>query len=249
VLLGDPSQLAQVTQGRQPLHAGDSVLTHLLGDAPTVPPHRGIFLDVSYRMQPEICAFISDVMYENRLKPAPATALHRVAFDGETIAGLYFVPIEHTGNGSSSSEEADEIVRRISLIYPHERNVIVVTPYNAQRRLIVQKLHYAGLTVEVGTVDKFQGQEAAVVFYSMATSSGDDVPRGMEFLFERNRFNVAMSRARAASFLVCSPRLLDIACRTPDQMALVNLLCEFAERADRSRGPIAEQNTEASFAS
>jgi predicted RecB family nuclease len=249
VLLGDPSQLAQVTQGRQPLHAGDSVLTHLLGDAQTVPPHRGIFLDVSYRMQPEICAFISDVMYENRLKPAPATALHRVAFDGETIAGLYFVPIEHTGNGSSSSEEADEIVRRISLIYPHERNVIVVTPYNAQRRLIVQKLHYAGLTVEVGTVDKFQGQEAAVVFYSMATSSGDDVPRGMEFLFERNRFNVAMSRARAASFLVCSPRLLDIACRTPDQMALVNLLCEFAERADRSRGPIAEQNTEASFAS
>jgi superfamily I DNA and/or RNA helicase len=107
----------------------------------------------------------------------------------------------------------------------------VVTPYNAQRRLITKKLRVAGLDVAVGTVDKFQGQEAAVVFYSMATSGGEDIPRDMEFLFERNRFNVAVSRARAATVLICSPRLLDISCRTPEQMALVNLLCGFAEDA------------------
>ncbi len=91
------------------------------------------------------------------------------------------------------------------------RDVIVVAPYNAQRRLIENTLRYAGVTnVRVGTVDKFQGQEAAVVFYSMTTSSGEDVPRNVEFLFERNRFNVAISRGRAASVLVYSPRLLDI---------------------------------------
>jgi uncharacterized protein len=117
---------------------------------------------------------------------------------------------------------------------PIERDdIIVVTPYNAQRRLIARKLAEAGLDVRVGTVDKFQGQEAAVVFYSMATSSGEDVPRDIQFLFERNRFNVAISRARAASVLVCSPRLLDVDCRTPEQMALVNLLCAFAEVAQR----------------
>jgi uncharacterized protein len=160
------------------------------------------------------------------------------------------------GNGSSSLEEAGEIVRQISLLLADgtlfdsappsqrgtahkvtERDVIVVTPYNAQRRLILANLANAGIDVNartgvrVGTVDKFQGQEAAVVFYSMATSSGDDIPRNVEFLFERNRFNVAISRARAASVLICSPRLLDIRCRTPEQMALANLLCAFEARA------------------
>ena len=115
-----------------------------------------------------------------------------------------------------------------------EHEMIVVTPYNAQRKLIATKLRDAGINVRVGTVDKFQGQEADVVFYSMAASSGEDVPRGTEFLFERNRFNVAVSRAKALSVLVCSPRLLDIACRTPEEMALVNLLCGFVEEASLS---------------
>ncbi|MEO6835696.1 MAG: TM0106 family RecB-like putative nuclease [Candidatus Tumulicola sp.] len=252
VLLGDPSQLAQVGQGVQPVHAGDSVLQHLLGNAPTVPKHRGVFLDRSYRMQPEICAFISEAMYESRLEPDPDTALHGVTVAGARRAGLMYLPIEHIGNSSSSAEEADRIVREISRLregavvdsWPprsrgiarelEDRDIIVVTPYNAQRRLIARKLKDAGIGVEVGTVDKFQGREAAVVFYSMATSSGEDMPRNMAFLFEKNRFNVAVSRARALSVLVCSPRLLDIACRTPEQMALANLLCAFAERAHAS---------------
>ncbi len=244
VLLGDPSQLAQVSQGRHPLHAGDSVLQHLLGQAQTVPKHRGIFLDASYRMQPDICKFISESMYEGRLHPTEATQQHRVDMPGSNLAGLYWIPIQHTGNGSSSLEEANEIVAQIASLREHgtvidsqpvQREVIVVTPYNAQRRLILEKLRDAGIHAEVGTVDKFQGQEAAVVFYSMATSSGEDIPRNLEFLFERNRFNVAISRARAASILLCSPRLLEIACRTPAQMALANLLCAFAERAQGSK--------------
>ena len=251
VLLGDPSQLAQVSQGQQPLHAGDSVLAHLLGDSPTVGERRGIFLDVSYRMQPAICGFVSDAMYGNRLRPAAATAAHRVILPDQSLAGLYFSPVDHVGNGSSSVEEAFEIVRQIQRLRAEgmvvdsipfdgaaprrpvgDRDIIVVTPYNAQRRLILNQLREAGIDVEVGTVDKFQGQEAAIVFYSMATSSGEDIPRNVEFLFDRNRFNVAISRARATSVLVCSPRLLDIACRTPEQMALANLLCAFAERAE-----------------
>jgi predicted RecB family nuclease len=249
VVLGDPSQLAHVGQGVHPLHVGDSVLQHLLGDAETVPKHRGVFLDVSYRMQPEICAYVSDASYEGRLKPQPAAELHAVFVAGARRAGLEYLPIEHDGNSSASPEEADATVAEILRLregevvdsWPPERSgiarplenrdIIVVTPYNAQRRLIKRKLQQHGIDVEVGTVDKFQGREAAVVFYSMATSSGEQVPRDMEFLFERNRFNVAISRARALSVLVCSPRLLDIACRTPDQMALANLLCAFAERA------------------
>jgi predicted RecB family nuclease len=256
VLLGDPAQLAQVSQGRQPLHVGDSVLEHLLGEAPTVPEHRGIFLDVSYRMQPTICSFISDAIYQDRLKAYPETSLHCVTTQERRWAGLYFVPVEHTASSASSPEEADLIVEQIAMLLksavvidsqPRElagrerpitnRDIMVITPYNAQRLLILRKLRERGIgpdaatAIGVGTVDKFQGQEAPVVFYSMATSSGEDVPRGMGFLFDRNRFNVAVSRARAASVLVCSRQLLDINCSSPEELALANLLCAYAESA------------------
>ena len=105
---------------------------------------------------------------------------------------------------------------------------MVVAPYNAQVRLLRERLP-AG--VEVGTVDKFQGREAPVVFYSMATSSGEDVPRGLDFLFSRNRLNVAISRAQCLAYLVCSPRLLEVDCRTIEQMRLANALCRFVELA------------------
>lgn len=234
VLLGDPSQLAQVSQGSHPLGADTSVLQYLLGDAQTVPKNRGVFLDVSYRMQPEICAFISQSMYAGRLRPDPKTAGNHVSVDGERRAGLEYLAVAHDGNSSSSIKEADRIVEEIARMHDsgvREDEIIVVTPYNAQRRKIAGRLRDAGLRVRVGTVDKFQGQEAKVVLYSMATSSGDDIPRSTQFLFERNRFNVAVSRAQALSILVCSPQLLDVSCRTPDEMALVNLLCAFVEQA------------------
>ncbi|HEY1654382.1 MAG TPA: TM0106 family RecB-like putative nuclease [Candidatus Tumulicola sp.] len=244
VLLGDPSQLAQVSQGVHPPHAGDSVLQHLLGDAPTVPPVRGIFLEHSYRMQPDICRYISDAIYEGRLEPDAATALHATVVDGVTRAGLEYAATEHEGNAAEAAEEAVRIVREVQCLLrgsvadsdgPGElrpmttKDIIVVTPYNAQRLLIERAFKAAGIAVDVGTVDKFQGREAAVVFYSMAASSGEDVSRDLGFLLEKNRFNVAVSRARALCILVCSPRLLDVNCRTPEQMALANLLCALVE--------------------
>jgi predicted RecB family nuclease len=255
VLLGDPLQLAQVSQGVHPLHAGASVLEHLLGDAQTVPEHRGIFLDVSYRMHPEICAFISEAVYGGRLHAGPNTHLQRVDAPrprhGEPVEplsghGLRYIPIAHEGNSRESREEAQRIVEEIALLLQgtvtdedavtrpmRPDDIIVVTPYNAQRRLIRRLLRERGIDVRVGTVDKFQGQEAFVVFYSMATSGGNDIPRDLGFVFEQNRFNVAISRARALSVVVSSPGLLRVPCHSAEQMALVNLLCRYVEQSVR----------------
>ncbi len=250
ILLGDPLQLAQVSQGAHPPGVELSVLAHLLGDDTTVPPERGVFLDHSHRMHPQICAFISESVYAGRLRASEATRCNRVDSEGVCGSGLRYLPIAHEGNRRESREEAEAIVREIAGLLqgtlavatledptPQPRSftqhdVLVVSPYNAQRRLIGQRLADAGLHgVAVGTVDKFQGQEAPVVFYSMATSSGDEIPRDIGFLFEKNRLNVAISRAQCVSVLVCSPRLLDTRCSTPEQMALVNLLCRYAEVA------------------
>jgi uncharacterized protein len=142
------------------------------------------------------------------------------------------VPVEHAGNRQESAEEVeavralldDLVARGIPL-----DEVLVVAPYNAQVNALVAALPEGA---RVGTVDKFQGQEADVVVYSMASSSGGDVPHGLEFLLSRNRLNVAVSRARCLAYLVASPRLLEVSCRTIDQMRLANALCRFVEFAD-----------------
>ncbi|MBV8722972.1 MAG: TM0106 family RecB-like putative nuclease, partial [Candidatus Eremiobacteraeota bacterium] len=189
VLLGDPMQLAQVSIGTHPGRLGISVLEHLLGDgARTVAPDRGIFLNRSYRMRPEICEFISTRVYDGRLQWDPLTERQHV--DGGAAA-LNAVPIEHAGNAEQSAEEADEIVRRIqsllgtTFVDSHgvarplsEADILVVTPYNAQRRRIARALQERDIHVAVGTVDKFQGQEAVAVFFSMATSSRDELRSG-----------------------------------------------------------------------
>ena len=249
VFLGDPMQLAQVSQAEHPEGAGRSALHHLLGDASTVPEHRGILLDLSFRMHPDICGFISSAFYDRRLKSEASTVNNRVDSHGLSGSGLRFIPVEHSDNARESVEEAQRIAAEIELLLDGtftrkaepiskigEHDILVVTPYNAQRKRIHALLKAAGhANVRVGTVDKFQGQEAPVVFYSMATSSGEDVPRNMEFLFERNRFNVAVSRAQCLSVLVCSPQLLDIRCSHTEQIALVNVLCRYAEMAAEPR--------------
>jgi uncharacterized protein len=241
VLLGDPLQLAQVSQGTHPEDTGASVLEHLLGDNLTIPPDRGLFLESTRRMHPDVCRFISEIVYDSRLHGIPELANQSTAFG----TGLRFLPVEHSGNTSASSEEADAIVDEIRKMIgspwtdPHlkteplrQENFMVVAPYNAQVRKIRATLRQAGLgDVAVGTVDKFQGREAPVVFYSMATSSVEDVPRSLEFLFSRNRLNVAVSRAMCLAFVVASPRLLESQARTIDQMRLINALCRFVELA------------------
>ena len=155
-----------------------------------------------------------------------------------------FHPVEHAGNAQQSPEEAGVVAAQVRLLLDGgtftdcdgstrpltPADILVVAPFNMQVRCLRDGLP-AG--VEVGTVDKFQGREAPVVFFSMASSTGEDVPRGLEFLFSRNRFNVAISRAKALAVLVCSPRLMDVRCRWVEQMRLVNAVCSFAERSTR----------------
>jgi predicted RecB family nuclease len=245
VLLGDPLQLKAVSQGAHPPGTDLSILQHLLGSHETIDPCEGIFLDRSYRMAPPICAFISHAVYEDRLHSAPGCVHNTVDAPGWSGNGLRFLPVEHDGNARASDEEARAIVDAARALFrgtvsigerasrPIEAaDLIVVAPYNAQRKRVRRRLEEAGLgEIRVGTVDKFQGQEAAVVFYSMATSNSATLPRDLEFLFERNRLNVAISRAQCMSVLVCSPDLLCVRCSTPEQMALVNLLCAFAQAA------------------
>ena len=240
ILLGDPLQLAQVSQGVHPEGSGASVLEHLLGEAPTIPEDRGIFLERSYRMHPDVCAFISETVYASRLRSHDSAAQRATSFG----TGLRFVPVEHQGNRAASDEEAVKIAALIqdmlggSFTYTdgttrqlREQDFMVVAPYNAQ----VRRLR-AGLPpgVRVGTVDKFQGQEAPIIFFSMATSSGEEVPRNLAFLFSRNRLNVAISRAQCLALLVCSPRLLEARCRSIEEMELVNALCRLVEYAQGS---------------
>jgi uncharacterized protein len=238
ILLGDPNQLSQVTQGTHPPGAGVSVLSHLLRDDGTVREGMGLFLEQTWRLRPEVNDFISGTFYEGRLHPADVCLRRSLALGN----GLRFVPVRHEGNRTHAPEEAefvrDEIGRLLGTSYAdedgerplREEDVIVVAPYNAQVRCLRQAVPEP--RIRIGTVDKFQGQQAAVVFYSMASSSGEDVPRGLDFLFSRHRLNVAISRAKCLAYLVCAPRLLDAQCRTIEQMRLANALCRFVQLAE-----------------
>jgi uncharacterized protein len=252
VLLGDPNQLPQVSQGVHPDGAGVSVLEHVVGGLPTIAPDRGLFLDVTYRMHPLVNAFVSDVFYESRLETDASTARQRIAgSDGADELGLRFVPVTHPGDETSSVLEAEAVADAIAGLLGLEwtdaqgrtrplalDDFLVVAPYNAHVAQVERALEERfGSRGRVGTVDKFQGQEGAAAVYSMATSSPDEVPRGIEFLYNLNRFNVAVSRARSLSILIASPELLRVRCRTPEQMRLANALCAYVERAASQVAP------------
>jgi predicted RecB family nuclease len=243
VLLGDPQQLPQVAQAAHPEGSSLSVLEHLLGESQTIDPAHGVFLEQTFRLHPEVCSFVSELMYDGRLRSAAGRELQRVGAPGElTGTGLRWLPVVHEGRSQSSPEEAGAIAAAIEPLlldatytdcngdeHPlRPEDILVLAPYNAQVRCLQDRLP-AG--VRVGTVDKFQGQQAQVAFFSMATSSGEEIPRNVEFLFSRNRLNVAISRARCLAVLVCSPRLLDIHGTSIEQMRLVNALCRFTEVA------------------
>ena len=245
VLLGDPQQLEQPQQGSHPEGTDLSALEHMLQGERTISAGRGVFLPETWRLAPSICEFTSGVFYEGRLRSrAGLDAQRLVATAPIEGAGLWVAPVVHEGNQNSSYEEVD-VVERITAALLHEggrwmngngvvaamtaNDILVVAPYNAQVALLAERLTPRG--VRVGTVDKFQGQEAAVVIYSMATSTPEDAPRGMEFLYSLNRLNVATSRARCACILVASPRLFEPECRSPRQMKLANAMCRYVEMA------------------
>jgi uncharacterized protein len=249
VLVGDPMQLAQPVQGRHPGQSAASGLAYILGEHATVPRERGIFLPVSRRLHPLICRYISDLVYDGRLKSDDGAArqtllLGRKAPPPLVPAGLRFVPVDHTGDSQSSEAEGKALAGVYGSLVGlgfrdrdgRERHltrddVLVVTPYNAQVNLLRRLLPDGA---RVGTVDKFQGQEAPVCLVSMATSSSEELPRDIEFLFSVNRLNVAISRAQALAVVFASPRLLDVPCRSIDEMRLVNALCAVADYAGRA---------------
>jgi len=257
VLLGDPQQLDQPLKGSHPPGAERSALAHLLagaaGEPPhaTMPPGRGLFIERTWRLHPAICAYTSELFYASRLRPieglerqaiAPGRAGARV--EG---SGIRWLPVEHAGNAIESIEEADAIVAVVrDLLHGGARwtnrdgigaalrleDVVIVAPYNAHVDRIRSTLEAAGFArARVGTVDKFQGQEAPLSIYAMGSSSAEDAPRGMEFLYSLNRLNVATSRARCVALVAASPALVRASCATPRQMQLANALCRLVEVA------------------
>ena len=249
VLLGDPQQLEQPLQSSHPEGSEVSALYHLLDGAQTMPDDRGLFLAETYRLHPHIARFTSEVYYQGRVRARPGLEQQRViGRRGRAVrlagAGLRWVPVSHTGNQARSQEEVDAIARLVDDLIAdcqwrdrhgktstlREDNILVVAPYNAQVAALMEAI--PRLADRIGTVDRFQGQEAPVVIYSMTSSSADDAPRGMEFLYNRFRFNVATSRARALCILVGSPELFRPDCRTPAQMRMANGFCRYRELAE-----------------
>ena len=243
VLLGDPQQLEQPVRGSHPIGVDASALEHVLAGARTISAERGIFLPVTWRLSPAICEFTSEVFYDDRLMARAGLERQCITgLSGFPARGLAIAAVDHDGNRNYSTEEIDrvgELVEQLTRAkWTDDRGVeapiagsdiLVVAPYNAQVTRLSERL--IGTGVRIGTVDKFQGQQAPVVIYSMATSRPEDAPRGMEFLYSLNRLNVATSRAKCVAILVASPRLLEPECRSPRQMKLANALCRFRELA------------------
>jgi len=243
VLLGDPQQLERPTKGSHPEGAEKSALEHLLNGRKTIEAGMGFLLPETWRLHPKVCRYTADFFYDGRLRSHPLS-LSRVIEGHAWLsgAGLWIVPVEHGGSRNSSAEEVEVVARIVEgLLKPNvkwfysagnsrrlkEDDVLIVAPYNAQ----VSDLKTRLPQMRIGTVDKFQGQEAPVVIYSLTTSSPEDAPRGMEFLYSLNRLNVATSRAMTTVILVGSPKLFEPECRTPRQMQLANAFCGYLEMA------------------
>ncbi|HEX6226098.1 MAG TPA: TM0106 family RecB-like putative nuclease, partial [Chryseolinea sp.] len=242
IMLGDPQQLEQPQRGAHPEGSDIAALTYLLDGHPTMPEGKGLFLGVTRRLHPDLCRFTSELFYEGRLTSLPGLERQLISgntgFDG---AGLFYVPVVHHGNQNKSVEEIDTISNIVSSLLSkgvwtnasgasrplQSGDILIVAPYNAQVAALSERLP----EMRIGTVDKFQGQEAPVVLYSMAASSVEDAPKGMTFLFNPNRLNVATSRAKSICLLVASPKLFEPECKTIDQMRWANAMCTYREMA------------------
>ena len=247
ILLGDQMQLGQPIQGTHPGESGQSILEYYLKGHATIPPEQGIFLETTWRMHPAICTFISDTIYEGRLLPEPHTKnrIVRLPEDGGSIvtveAGILFVPVKHEGNVQGSDEEAaiirqivDDLIgrditdkngntyRQVTI----DRDILFVTPYNLQVRKLIHSLPKG---VRAASVDKFQGQEAPIVIISMCASPGEFGSRGMAFVLDMNRLNVAISRAQSLAIIVGDPRLVETDCSSVSNMERLNMYCRLQD--------------------
>ena len=252
VLVGDPQQLEQPIAGSHPDGAAVSALEHMLGGRPTIAADRGVLLDESFRLHPRLCAFTSEQYYEGRLRAAAGTEGNRLSVPGVPAleaCGAFWLPVEHDARRGRCAEEAEAIAALIERILDGaprwtERDgawrplgpdqIAVMAAYNAQVDLVARALAARRLRdVRVSTVDRFQGREAAIAMYSMAVSRPEDAPRGMDFLYSRNRLNVATSRGKCAVVVAASGRLLKPECKTPAQLRLASGLCRWVEVAGR----------------
>ncbi len=244
VLIGDPQQLDQPMQGSHPDGTAVSALDHLLEGRQTIGTDLGLFLEQTWRLHPDICAFTSEMFYEGRLLSRPGLEKQRIVSRCPVQgSGLRFLGVAHTGNQSTSPEEVEVVCTVVETLIGEGatwidkdgdeqrlqlEDILIIAPYNAQVFALQEKLPGA----RIGTVDKFQGQEAPLVIYSMTTSTPFDAPHGMEFLYSLNRLNVATSRARCACLLVANPILFEPECRTPQQIRLANAFCRYRELAE-----------------
>jgi predicted RecB family nuclease len=247
VLIGDQMQLAQPSRGSHPGETGLSCLEYLLQGHATVPRDLGVFLGTSYRMHESVCGFISTAIYDGRLGSSPGTKLHRVIRNADSAlvpaeTGIVWTPVAHDGCAQDSEEEREAIAAIVGELLTRDvvgkdgarrrmtlADILIVAPFNLQVRNLKQRL---GAGARIGTVDKFQGQEAPVVIVSLCASTLSEAPRGAGFLLSPNRLNVAVSRAQALAIVVGCPELLETRCRSVEEMRLVNLLCHLVQYAE-----------------
>ena len=247
VLVGDQMQLGQPVQGTHPGESGLSLLEFLLRDHSIIPAGRGIFLDKTYRMRPSICEFVSEAFYEGRLESDESTLGRNLNLKDVDLPdeGIVLIPMNHEGCSQKSEEEGAVIKEKYEALLGQSftdetgetrdigvDDILVVAPYNVQTNYLRSRLPEGA---RVGTIDKFQGQESPIVLISMTTSDGEHLPRHFEFLYSGNRLNVALSRAQCLAVIVLNRKLLEVPCRTVEQMRLVNTFCFLYEKALRTK--------------
>lgn len=252
IIMGDQMQLGQPSQGSHPADSGLSILDYFLHDTPTIPDDMGVFLGTTYRMHSAVNRFISSAIYEGKLESDSDNDKQVVdvptGYQGplDKEAGIIFIPVEHEGNTQASDEEVAEITLLASELLGRTftdkegqqraiswADILFVAPYNHQVNKLKQALASVpgGDDAKVGSVDKFQGQEAPIVFLSMCASDASESPRGLDFLFDKHRINVAISRAQSLAIVIAEPRLVQANAGNVKQMNQINLFSRLISEA------------------
>jgi uncharacterized protein len=234
VLVGDQMQLGQPSKGVHPGDSGKSILDYLLGDLDTIDDNRGIFLNKTYRLDPKINNFISENFYESRLIADENNSTRKVISKNKlfSTSGIYYIASEHSDNSQKSEEEC-QIIKRLYKDFIgadfidlnqkkrkiNDKDILIISPYNVQVNYLKSELDEKA---QVGTIDKFQGQEAPITIISMTSSDAESLPRDKTFFFNRNRLNVAISRSQCVSIILFNPKLLETAPRNVIEIKLLN---------------------------